>query len=398
MRQFLFSIIVLFLFLTACSNADREEAITSQEGVRLYAAMQDESEYTEKEFTGDDAALYADILKTECPQGVPAEFVRTEIKGDASSLVIYSDLSGENITCSVLKPGAQKTIVLKTPADAPLNTTAVVVNGETVTIAQVQAAMAALPESSPRDLSALNLVVNQLINDELLRQEAAKVEATEKDREAARSQLAPDLSDEELAKALADRGIERADFDAEIEAQARLRALFRIRLLSDEIDVSEDAVQEYYLANPNQFLQSEQAVMRHIFIKAEGRSAQEGRERAQMVANRMKGQDFCELVKEFSDDPQNKENCGVYVVPRGVLNPDLEAASFGTPVNQTSVVTTEQGIHLVQTLQVVPTQVVPYQQVAGTLQSSLYTTVLQQRLNLYLQLLRVDADIVSYLG
>jgi parvulin-like peptidyl-prolyl isomerase len=85
-------------------------------------------------------------------------------------------------------------------------------------------------------------------------------------------------------------------------------------------------------------------------------------------------------------------------VPRGVLNPDLEAASFGTPVNQTSVVTTEQGIHLVQTLQVVPTQVVPYQQVAGTLQSSLYTTVLQQRLNLYLQLLRVDADIVSYLG
>ena len=55
-------------------------------------------------------------------------------------------------------------------------------------------------------------------------------------------------------------------------------------------------------------------------------------------------------------------------------------------------------IMLCETLEVTPGQVVPFAQVSERLQSTLQNTALQNRMNLYLALLRNKATIISYLG
>jgi parvulin-like peptidyl-prolyl isomerase len=400
MRKVVYVIMFMLLLTIACTGPSREQAIKGQEAVKLYLAMNHDVQYSDKSFSGSDATAIADLVTAECPQGVGDSFVRTTIDSRASTLIIYSDMSGKNITCSVLKPKQAKQIVMKKLAEAPDNETIVTVNGQKITISQVQRALATLPESTPRDDNTVNLLLNSLINDELLRQEANEVEVTDKeiaDRRAAIMAQA-NVTEEQITKNLAAQGLTMEDFEISVKEQTRLQKLLDERLLLKESSVSEEDARNYYLANPNQFLQSEQAVMRMILISSNGRTLDQGTARAQEVATKLNSTDFCELVVQYSDDAATKEKCGVYIVPRGVIDANLELASFSTPVNQTSVVRTNTGIYFVQTLQVQPAQVIPYNQIAGNVETGLRNAILQQRLNLYLSVLRAEADITSYLG
>jgi hypothetical protein len=400
MRRFIFAIIFVLLFVVACGQS-RENDIRELEIVRLYTAMNDEVRYTEKVFKAEDAQFFSDVVKAECPEAnVGSEFVRVELQATSSSLVIYTDKTGTEVACTVMKPKDQQEITVKTAEEAPSKDVAVAVNDDTITIAEVQQAIAALPENTPRDVNAINLVVNQLINQRLLQQAAAEVEVSAEEITQTRTDILEqaNVTESDLGALLESQGASMEDFDQSVKEQAQLDKLFKQRLLSDDLAVTEEQAQEYYMTNPNAFLQSEQAVMRHILIAAQGRTEEQGITRAQAAIAALNSSDFCEVVRSFSDDEQSKDNCGVYVVPRGVLDPNLELASFSTPVNQTSVVTAPDGIHLVQTLQVVQAQVVPYNQVAGSLQADLRSALLQQRLNLYIATLRADAEIVSYLG
>jgi peptidyl-prolyl cis-trans isomerase C len=273
------------------------------------------------------------------------------------------------------------------------------VNGHVITIVQVQQAIAALPQNTPRDENTINLVANRLINDELLREEAAHVEVSDQEVAEMRAKLMAqaNVTEEQVKKNLASQGLTAEDFDKAVKEQAQLQKLLEERLLLKEFSVSEEDARNYYLQNPNQFLQSEQAMMRTIIISSKERTLDQGRARAQEIIAKLNSTDFCALVNEYSDD-ENKDKCGVYVVPRGVLDPNLELAAFSTPANQTSVVTTNDGIYLVQTIQVQPAQVVPYTQIAASVQNDLRNAIFQQRLNLYLGTLRQEATIVSYLG
>jgi foldase protein PrsA len=66
-----------------------------------------------------------------------------------------------------------------------------------------------------------------------------------------------------------------------------------------------------------------------------------------------KGEDFAALAKQYSKDETSKANGGdLGWVPRGVLDPRLEAVIFELPVNQVSdVVTTQFGYHIAQVLE-----------------------------------------------
>lgn len=397
MRRILFGLVFIVLFVIACSP--REDTIKESPAVRLFTAINGEVDYAEKVFSGSDAKAFADLVKTECPQGVGDEFVRVTLDAESATFVLYTSKDGKNVTCSVLKPKGERQVVVKSQADAPDEETAFTVNGGVITLTQLRAAIDALPQNVPRDTNAIALAANQLINDELLRQEATKMDVSADDIAAARASVLSqaNLTEETLPARLSERGVTMEDFNSQILTQAKLQALLDTRLLLREISVTDADAQSYYMANPTEFLRSEQAVMRHIFV-SNNRSQGQFSTITQTVLAQLNDTDFCELVSRYSDDAQSKENCGVYVIARGVIDPNIELAGFNTPVNQTSVVNTASGVHFVQSLQVVPAQVVPYTQVAGQLQSSLRNTLMQQRLNLYLATLRARADITSYLG
>jgi uncharacterized protein YcfL len=82
MRKAIFTILFIALFLVACS---RESVIREQQSVRLFTAMNENVQYSEKSFSGSDAKAVADLVKTECPQGVGDKFVRATLEEFASA-------------------------------------------------------------------------------------------------------------------------------------------------------------------------------------------------------------------------------------------------------------------------------------------------------------------------
>lgn len=380
--------LVLLLVLAACAST--ESALQADQDVRLFLSMAGGANYSEMRVAGDDVASLADLARAECPGGIGTASIRSMYKAPSGTLVIYSH--DGNVTCSVLKPAGSPAIEYLPRASAPEGV-AMTVNGRPVTLDRVQAGLDALPEGTPRDEQALGLVLDRLINDELLLQASEQVTLAPGEIVQAREDF---LAQHGLTEAQL-RPLEDAQFNASLQAQARIAKLLRQRLLLDEINISAEEARAYYLSNPNQFLRTEQAVMRHIFISAENRTPEALQARVQQVSGLLATEDFCELVARYSDDPQ-KDRCGVYVVPRGMIDPSLELASFTTPANQTAVVQAGAGVHFVQTLQVVPAQVVPYGEIERQLQDLMADSVLQQRLSMYLTLLRSDAQVKVYLG
>jgi parvulin-like peptidyl-prolyl isomerase len=90
----------------------------------------------------------------------------------------------------------------------------------------------------------------------------------------------------------------------------------------------------------------EQVHLRQILVSTPA-TAQTLRDRAR------KGEDFGALAKQHSLDETSKANGGdLGWVPRGVLDPRLDAVIFDLPVNQVSdVVTTNFGYHVVQVME-----------------------------------------------
>lgn len=384
------------LFLTACAVSERVAIGTPE--ARLFTALHaGEVTVASTAFDATRANALIDLVREECPNGLSARFTRTVLAGGNDTLVIYTIPDADAPVCMVYKPARAPAAILRAPADAPDPEVALTVNGAPITAARIRERLAATPVNTSDQLDA---VIQGLLDEELLRQAALAIEPSEEDLAAARIAALDALgaTEETLDAALATAGVDRDGFDAQVRTAAAVSRLLRERLLLDEVEVTDADAQAVYLADPNRFVRSEQAVMRAITIASDGRTLEEGERLAREVADRIPAAEFCALVRTYSDDAQTRENCGVYVIPRGVVDARLEAAAFGTPVNKTAVVVTDTGIYFVQTLQILPQAVVPYADVSVSLRSSLRDRIVQERLFLYLAVLRSQATVVSYLG
>ncbi len=109
-------------------------------------------------------------------------------------------------------------------------------------------------------------------------------------------------------------------------------------ILGDKLDVSEEEV----------------ASVRHILLSTQGKSEAEKkviRQRMMVVLVRARGgEDFAELVKEYSEDPGSKDNGGLYEnFPRGTMVQPFEDAAFSVPVGQLSdIIETNYGFHILK--------------------------------------------------
>jgi foldase protein PrsA len=125
-------------------------------------------------------------------------------------------------------------------------------------------------------------------------------------------------------------------------------------LLSDvDIAVTEKEVEEYYDENQEQYRQ-ETVSARHILFMTQGKSDSEKAEiktLAEDVLKRAKdGEDFTELVNEYSEDPGSKESGGLYEdFPRGYMVQAFEDASFSMKIGDISnLVETPYGYHIIK--------------------------------------------------
>ncbi|MDZ7332818.1 MAG: peptidylprolyl isomerase [candidate division KSB1 bacterium] len=109
-------------------------------------------------------------------------------------------------------------------------------------------------------------------------------------------------------------------------------------ILGDKLDVSEEEV----------------ASVRHILLSTQGKSEAEKKvihQKMMVVLIRARaGEDFAELVKEYSEDPGSKNNGGLYEnFPRGTMVKPFEDAAFSVPVGELSdIIETNYGYHILK--------------------------------------------------
>lgn len=183
--------------------------------------------------------------------------------------------------------------------------------------------------------------VENLITEELLRQEATKagITVTDADVDAEWAKLEKQYgSKEQLLNLASQSGFTEQALRKQMYHQVELR-----KLLEPTIDVSEDKVKEFYETNKQYMTTPLEVKASHILVATE--------DEAKAILQQLKdGADFATLAKEKSTDPGSKDNGGdLGFFGTGMMVPEFEQAAFALKVGELSdIVKTQHGYHIIK--------------------------------------------------
>jgi len=158
------------------------------------------------------------------------------------------------------------------------------------------------------------------------------------------------------------------DFITRKRMNVRLTELLESRIAHVNVEV---LAQEYYQANPKEFLTPASVSVDHILIKAERRGYSEALREIEKIQNLLsQGRDFRDLAADYSEDQSSEMNRGFLGIIRpGQTYPTFEEAAYGLtyPGEVSDPVFSIFGIHLIRLNELIPAEKIPYDQVAGKL-------------------------------
>lgn len=133
----------------------------------------------------------------------------------------------------------------------------------------------------------------------------------------------------------------------------------------------EPALREQYRLEASTLAEPEKVRASHILVNTKSRSKDEARRRAEEVrAKAVAGQDFKELVKQYSDDPSARRNDGdLGHFPFAQMVPEFAKAAFAmkTPGEISPLVETEFGFHVIRYVDRKPARTPTYEELRAKL-------------------------------
>jgi len=253
---------------------------------------------------------------------------------------------GVLVILSVLIPGCSgATSPVETPVETPGPTEEVAaqVNDQAILYAEWEKQVAQVEaffeqegldleseEGRDRLAQARRQVLEQMIDQELIRQAAGKmgVSVSEAELESSIEDIVTQSGGEE-------------QFQQSLEAMNTEFGDFRQMLLDQLLS---EAVYSAVTASISPI--AEQVHARHILLPT--------KERAEEVLVRLQaGEDFAFLAREYSEDISSRESGGdVGFFPRGVMPPEVEEIAFGLQVGEVSgIIQSQFGFHILQVLE-----------------------------------------------
>ena len=170
--------------------------------------------------------------------------------------------------------------------------------------------------------------------------------------------------------------------------------------------VTDAEATNFYTDHPSEFEQPEMANIRHIILTTLDPVTQtpmtteqklNKHKRAEDILKRARaGEDFVALVKQYSDDPNAKENNNEIALARGNpgIPPEINSAAFSLTNNQISdVITTAYGYHIIKLISKTPAKKVEYSTIAPKIKDYLIQQKTEKLAPAYLDKLQKDADI-----
>jgi hypothetical protein len=173
-------------------------------------------------------------------------------------------------------------------------------------------------------------------------------------------------------------------------------------------DISDEAIKKYYDGNPDKFIMPEQAHIAQLLISTLDPDTQQPLSSVQIKvkeklakevkAKADKGEDFAQLVKEYSDDVPSKDRGGVYPpFYRGKMSRQfaaIEIAAFTLQTNQVSdPVETMYGFHIIKLLDKIPPEKQPLEKVAPLIRDEIINADVNKQLAAYSQKLKAQYDV-----
>ena len=144
----------------------------------------------------------------------------------------------------------------------------------------------------------------------------------------------------------------------DIKEQLLIESLLKKKITA-QTQMTEDDLKKYYDEHKEDFKKDREINTRHILLKTE-------EEAKQVQAKLQKGEDFTELAKKFSIDPNVRQTGGeIGFQPKGSLIPEFENAAYKlNKVGQvTGIVKTQFGYHIIRLEGVKPPSYVPLEEV-----------------------------------
>jgi len=169
--------------------------------------------------------------------------------------------------------------------------------------------------------------------------------------------------------------------------------------VGSRLDIGQDEVKQYYDAHKDEFNRPEQVDLGEIFLGTEGKSPEEIaaiRIKTEDLHNRLvKGEDFTELAKRYSEGSTAKEGGDLGTFERGQLSPQLEDVVFKLQKGQvTDVIQTKTGFEILKVLNHYDAGLQPLDKVDSEITNKLYTQKMQPALRDYLAQLREESYVM----
>jgi peptidyl-prolyl cis-trans isomerase C len=174
----------------------------------------------------------------------------------------------------------------------------------------------------------------------------------------------------------------------DIKEQLLIESLLKKKISSDS-QLSDEELKKYYDANKNKFKKGEEINTRHILLK----TVEEAKQIKEKLQN---GEDFVELAKKYSIDPNAKTTGGeLGFHPKGAIFPEYEEAAFKlTKVGQVSgIVKTQYGYHIIRLEGTKPPAFVSFDEVKDFIKQQLVQEKQKELVEKYIGDLKKNAKI-----
>ena len=163
---------------------------------------------------------------------------------------------------------------------------------------------------------------------------------------------------------------------------ARVRAqylLFDPKDYAKHIQISAKELEDYYQNNREKFTQPRRVKVRHILIRAEAKDTEtsaKARKKAESIREEaVKGKDFAQLAKQYSEDPGTKGQGGdLGYLTYGQLIPEFAQEAFSLKVGEIGkVIQTPHGFHILKVDDIQEAKVEPLEKVKDQIATFLRT-------------------------
>jgi peptidyl-prolyl cis-trans isomerase SurA len=247
-------------------------------------------------------------------------------------------------------------------------------------------------------------MLDQMVDDQLIKQEANKLKLTvsDKDLELAIKDVMRknNLTREQLEAALKQEGKGIESYKSSILKPQLLRLRVLNSQVRSRITVNDEELQALYQKNLRTLGAETKVRARHIFLAVpEGASVKEvasKRRQAEALLAKVKaGEDFAELAKKHSEDSVTRIDGGdLGFLGHGTLPAHIEEAVFAMKVNEVrGVIRTDRGFHLLQVLERKESSARTFDEVKEDLMQQIYAERMEKATTAYLTEVRKRSHI-----